>query len=335
MDEISKGKISSEFAMQPDTSEIGSMIASIHSIKSELSKYVFDITAKLEAIAKGDLSNKESNAFLGDFAPIGEALDEILKDLRATMKGINEASVRVASGSSLVSDGAQISAQGAISQSSAIEELAAAVTTIQGQIKDSADDAKEATGKVEKMMNELAVSSEKMNSMVSAMNLIKNSTEEIGNIIKTIEDIAFQTNILALNAAVEAARAGEAGKGFAVVADEVRNLASKSAEAAKNTTHMISTANDAVDHGAAISEGTQEALNIAVKDASQAAELVERISISAAQEAVAVSEISIGVNQIANVVQTTSASAEESAASAEDLSIQSDILNGLITHFKL
>ena len=181
----------------------------------------------------------------------------------------------------------------------------------------------------------MAHADEQMQAMVQAMQEINQTSHEIGKIIKTIEDIAFQTNILALNAAVEAARAGAAGKGFSVVADEVRNLAAKSAEASQSTSTLITASLAAVEKGTQLANATAQQLMGVTEGAQQVAGMVNQIALSSQEQASAMEQVSNGVAQISGVVSTNSATAEESAAASQTLAAQAETLKELVSQFKL
>ena len=316
--------------------EIGVLIESVEQTCSGLEEVVKDLTRLMDEMAKGNFDLKaEAEIYKGDFYPILSSIREMNYNLSNTLTQINEASDQVASGADQVSSGAQALSQGATEQASSVEELAATINEISVQVKETASNAKEASEKVLQAQSELLVSNDQMKDMIRAMSEISQKSSDIGKIIKTIEDIAFQTNILALNAAVEAARAGEAGKGFAVVADEVRNLASKSAEAASNTTLLIQGTIQAVENGTHIADQTAEALVATVESTKSAVTFVDKISKAAVEQSDAIAQVTMGVDQISSVVQTNSATAEESAAASQELSGQSQLLKNLVSGFKL
>ena len=273
--------------------------------------------------------------YIGNFYPVLLSFRAIAKQLNGSMIQISNSSDQVSNSSEQVSSGAQALSQGATEQASSIEELAATITDISDRIKENAENATNANRQVMIVRDEMNQSNTKMQDMIRAMEDISNSSSEIGKIIKTIEDIAFQTNILALNAAVEAARAGSAGKGFAVVADEVRNLASKSAEASKNTASLIENSIKAVENGTEIAGETAKALVHAVEGAKEVTALVDKISAASNEQSAAISQITVGIDQISSVVQTNSATAEESAAAAQELSSQSQLMRDMVSKFKL
>ncbi|MEG1875884.1 MAG: methyl-accepting chemotaxis protein, partial [Angelakisella sp.] len=216
-----------------------------------------------------------------------------------------------------------------------IEELSASITEISDHVRKNAENAQNANTISGNAGQLLIGGNEEMSRMLTAMGDIEESSKKISNIIKTINDIAFQTNILALNAAVEAARAGEAGKGFAVVADEVRNLAGKSAEAAKSTTDLISSSSKAVENGTELANKTAAILVDVMGGAKQSTDLVSLIAGASGEQAQAIGQVTLGVEQISAVVQTNSATAEESAAASEELSAQAQMLRDLVAKFRL
>ncbi len=332
---LSHGDLHSEVPSVKTKDDVGILADSLSNTVENINGYISEIDSSLGNIANGQLDVELQKEYMGDFVSIKESIQKISGSLNQTLTEINQASEQVLSGSEQVSDGAQALAQGATEQASSVEELSATITDISSQVRENAEHAVNANENVNHVRNEIETSNQYMSEMISAMSQINESSNQIGKIIKTIEDIAFQTNILALNAAVEAARAGAAGKGFAVVADEVRNLASKSAEAAKNTTSLIETSVKQVENGAKIADETAKSLLRVVDSAKTVSDTVEKISQASSRQSDAIAQVTLGVDQISGVVQTNSATAEESAAASEELSGQAQALKVLVGKFKL
>ncbi len=315
--------------------EIGVLGNAFENTILRLRSYIGEISSILQEIAKGNLTSNISQNYVGDFSSIKESLDSILTKLNGTMSQIAESSHYVSNGSSQMSIGAQALSQGAVEQSSAVEELDGSIQDISHHVGQTAENAQEASQKVTFLSEQIAESNEKMQEMIIAMQEINDSSNEISNIIKTIENIALQTNILALNSAVEASRAGEAGKGFAVVAKEVRELAGKSSEASKTTSELIERSIIAVEHGTKIANETAAQLATVVANANEIVETTNQIADAAQIQASSVSHVQERIGQISNVVQTNSATAEQSAATSEELSEQAGLLKNLIDMFRL
>ena len=317
--------------------EMGSLAKAFKNMTAILEDVISDAPMLLQEMADGnfDVRTRAEERYVGNCQSLLLSIRKLNRDLSITLGQINQSADLVASGSEQVSDGAQALSQGATEQASAVEELATTITGISNQVKETADNASTARDQSSIAGNEAAECNQQMENMMAAMEEITDKSNEIGNIIKTIEDIAFQTNILALNAAVEASRAGIAGKGFAVVADEVRNLASKSSAASKDTAELIESSIKAVARGTQIANSTAQSLAKVVDQVRMASSNVEQIADAAEEQASAIEQVTVGINQISSVVQTNSATAEESAATSEELSSQADILKNLVAKFTL
>ena len=315
--------------------EIGEMADSLRSCLFSLSSYVDEIDSVMKQLADGDLTVKSNVEFAGDFLPIQNSIFTFVRNLTELVQGIYQSSEQVSSGAEQVSSGAQSLAQGATEQTSSVEELASTLSELSTAVKSNSEMAQIASENATQVNNEIIESSEKMNHSLDLMEEIRSSTDRVGGIIKTIEDIAFQTNILALNAAVEAARAGQAGKGFAVVAEEVRNLAGKSADASKATTELISSMVSSIENGSASMEQTKQYMDHVVQAAAEITEVFHKISYASQKQAESIAQVVSGTDQISSVVQSNSATAQESAAASEELSGQSQMLKNMVGRFKM
>jgi len=315
--------------------EVGMMARELEQAYTQLRGYVGEIRDRMQGLANGDLTTESEYEFQGDFVLIKDSINDHIRNLNNTMTEINSSSNQVSAGAKHIADGAQSLAQGSTEQASSIEELSASIAEIAERTKANAAIA-DKTAKLSLTIKENAEKgSSQMDDMITAVNEIHAASKSISKIIKTIDDIAFQTNILALNAAVEAARAGQHGKGFAVVAEEVRNLASKSAEAAKDTGDKIQNSMNKAELGTRIAGENAESLKGIVVGINESSQLIAEIASASEQQSLGIAQINTGIDQVAQVIQQNSATAEEEAAASEEMSGQSDILQQLIAQFRL
>jgi methyl-accepting chemotaxis protein len=332
---LAAGNLSGRELAVTSQDEIGLLAKSLQTMSLNLRQYIVDISQQLTAMSQGDITAEFKLDYIGDFEPIKKALEKISGSLNETLLQIGQSAQLVSSGASQVSLGSQEQAEGALKQAGSVQELFATIEDVSQKVAETTGKVRRMTQTVANAVEDVGSSNRKVEHMLAAMNGIRQSSDQIGRIIKSIDDIAFQTNILALNAAVEAARAGGAGKGFAVVADEVRNLAARSAAASKETAALIHDTLEKVQSGFKLAEDTAESSQQIHTKLQQLTSDMDEIDRTSAEEAAAVSRIRQGIAQVSSVVQTNSATAEESAAASEELSGQAALLREEVGKFRL
>ncbi|MCI9065298.1 MAG: methyl-accepting chemotaxis protein [Lachnospiraceae bacterium] len=317
--------------------ETGMLARSTADLVAGLRTVISDIDFLLNEMANQNLNvhTEHEGVYVGSFRNILFSMRNMKGQLSGAMRQVNHSASEVSDASNQLSASAQMLGQGTTEQASSVEELAARISVISEQVKNTAKGALEARGQTHQTGESVLLCNQKMQNLVEAMQKIQESSDEIEKILKTIDDIAFQTNILALNAAVEAARAGSAGKGFAVVAEEVRNLAGKSAAAAKDTSVLIENSTDAVHMGMEIARNTADVLLEVVNSIQAVVKAIDEIATVSNEQSEAVEQVSEGINQISIVVQNNSATAEESAAASEELSAEATCLKEMVDQFTL
>lgn len=333
--DMEQGKLSGDAIEVHTGDELETLADAVNSMTAYTNTIIKDIEAVSAKLAAEDLTAEPAADYIGDYAPIKSALYGIINSTSDVIRQIGASSKLVSDGSSKMSDNSTTLSQAATEQAATVEELNASIVEISSNISanvDSAGKAKVLADDCMKIVNEGNV---KMTDMLHAMEEINETSSQITNIIKTIEDISFQTNILSLNASIEAARAGEAGKGFAVVAGEVGQLAGKTAEAAKNTTALIKTSLTAVENGTVMANETAKMLSKIVSETDDTAKVIDKIAAASQEQADSVKQILVGMDQISTSVQMTSGSSAECAASAEELSGQAKVLLDLVQRFKI
>lgn len=318
--------------------ELGTLAFNFNRVTERLRdyiKYIDEIADTLNEIAQGNLAYELKSEYTGEFAKIKDSLDAISVELNAAMGQLNASSNDVAAGSAQISQIAVNLSQGSTEQAAEVEALAGHIGEVSDNVQRIAQDAQQTSSLSKEVREGLLLSNTKMQNMTEVIQKISDKSSEIHKIVKTIDDIAFQTNILALNAAVEAARAGSAGKGFAVVAEEVRTLAGRSAGAAKETTDLLGETIRSMEEGVHAAEDTAQSMLSAAELADKMGSLIDHIAENTKQQAATTTEISHGIDQIAVVVQSNVSTAEASAAASEELSGQAGALKELVSKFQL
>lgn len=317
--------------------EMGEMSDDLIQALKMLTSYINDITGNLERLSNLDLNITLNTSidYKGDFSHIQKSLDKIISSLNSTFHDMRQAVDFTASSSEQLAVTTEMLSEGSVEQAKAVEDLLSSFTRVLTQVQKNTSHSYEADKFSDKTRNIVIDGSDKMTSLMQFMKEITSSSKQIAKIVNTIEDIAAQTNLLALNAAIEAARAGEAGNGFAVVAEEVKTLASQSSEAVKNTTQIINKSLDVVMHGEDLAKETANALTIIVNNVDDTANLLRQIAMESKDQANAIEKMKDNVNKISNVVQINSATAEEIAASTQELASQSQLINDKLLNYKL
>ncbi len=315
--------------------ELGQLAHTLKYSLTVINSYVTDINSIMGKLSEGNFSIDTSARYIGDFTSIQESIESFIKTISGVLGEIGRAEHRISGHAEQLSENSQSVAQGTTEQASAVQEMYATLDTLSKSAAQNVKTSLKAKEHAQQTEEQVEVCTTRANEMVAAMENVSNTSSQIGQIIATIENIAYQTNILALNAAVEAARAGDAGKGFAVVADEVRSLANQSDQAAKATKELIDNCIDAAEKGIKIVEAVSESLQKTMKLVLQSNNDIVAITNAVDEEADAISQVTIGIEQVATVTQTNSANSEEAAALSEELFAEARLLQEQLDRFKL
>ncbi|MDE6202336.1 MAG: HAMP domain-containing protein [Lachnospiraceae bacterium] len=331
---LEAGDLNIHIDIQSDD-ELGRLSQAFNHISAIIGNYVKDISEQLSQMADNNMDIAITQDYIGDFIPIQASIEKISESLNDTLHQIVVSADEVSDSSESVSSGAQVLSDGATEQASAIDQLAASIESLAQDVAANAKDAQTANETVSEVGRRIRQSNEEMGNLIHAMSDISNSSSEIEKIVKTIEDIADQTNLLSLNATIEASRAGEAGKGFAVVANEIRELAAKSAEAVNQTAALIESSQRAVENGTGIADNTAKSLVTVVSGSEEILSSMEKISNASQNQKHVLEQLTKSIDLISNVVQTNSSYAQDSAETSAELSSQSRRLHELVNRFHL
>lgn len=337
LDIFAKGDLSSPFPTVDTKDELAEMVDVTVNMAASLQFIIHDVAEVLDQMANANFAvvSKDRSKYMGEFEAILTAMRQLKRQMAETVLSVTEASNQVAAGASNLADASQSLAEGATDQAGAVEEMQATITTITDDIRATANNAGDSYNQARTYADEAERSHREMKAMMEAMSRINDASQQVGNIISEIEDIASQTNLLSLNASIEAARAGEAGKGFAVVADQIRQLAEQSANSAAETRTLIETSLSAIADGSKTADIVNASIDRVVEGIELIAASSKAISETASEQAEAMKQTELGVSQISEVVQSNSATAQEASATSEELSAQAMTLDSLISKFQL
>ncbi|MCI5873526.1 MAG: methyl-accepting chemotaxis protein [Clostridiales bacterium] len=334
---LAEGNLDVELQIESED-EVGELGNSINETVVRLKEYIAyidEISEVLARMAEGKLTIDLKNDYVGEFQKVKHALINISTSMNEVMEGISDSACQVSAGADDLAKAAQGLAEGTGTQAAAVEELVATTTSITEQVEENKKDAEESARETVKVARQMEDNQEQMNRMMEAMNNIRETSQQVVGIIKTIEEIADQTNLLALNASIEAARAGEAGKGFAVVAGEIGNLAEQSAKAVNVTRDLIGVSMDEIKKGNELAESVVASLKSSVEAIEYVNGMIQKTSENAVYQAMSMEQIRSGIEEISQAIQDNSATAQESSATSEELAAQATTLNEMVQRFEL
>ena len=334
---LEQGDLTTAFPEIASDDEVSKMAKVAADMSNSLKLIIEDIDYCLAEMANGNyaVTSKHQDKYVGEYADIIASLRQMIHQMNDTLRQINDASNQVSAGSNNLAQAAQSLAEGATDQSASVQELQATIANIAEGVAKTSENTIASYQQASKYADEADHSHSEMESMMNAMHRIDEASQNIGNIISEIEDIASQTNLLSLNASIEAARAGEAGRGFAVVADQIRKLAEQSTQSAVDTRQLIEGSLAEVDAGNKAAQRASESIGLIISGIKSIAQSSQELSEISKEQSSSMQQVEQGINQISEVVQSNSATAEETSATSQELSAQATTLNDLISQFQL